>query len=94
MTGRTKDIVYGNVRLDPDEFAPHNVKVRITTMVDMDVLTGLKEHAEKRNMKYQTLVNQILREFVDDKTQIITLPKKLEAQVRKIVRDELKKKRA
>ncbi len=92
MKTKNKDIIYGNIDiLGPDEFAPHNVKVRITTMIDMNVLEGLKDHAKKRGLKYQTLINNILREFVDDKTQISTLPKKLEAQVRKIVRDELKK---
>lgn len=37
-------------------------KVRITTMVDKDILDWLKREAKKRDGKYQTILNHILRE--------------------------------
>ncbi len=37
-------------------------KVRITTMIDGDVLDGLKKKAEDEGVKYQTLLNNILRD--------------------------------
>ena len=37
-------------------------KVRITTMIDKDILDWLKSEAKKRDGKYQTILNHILRE--------------------------------
>ncbi len=37
-------------------------KVRITTMIDKDILDWLKLEAEKKDGKYQTILNQILRQ--------------------------------
>lgn len=37
-------------------------KVRITTMIDKDLLDWLKREAKKRDGKYQTLLNHVLRE--------------------------------
>ena len=37
-------------------------KVRITTMIDKDLLDWLKREAKKRDGKYQTLLNQVLRQ--------------------------------
>ena len=93
MTTKTKkDIVYGKFELGPDEFAPQNVKTRITTMVDEDALEEFKKLAEAKGIKYQTLLNQVIRSFVSN-----TKPNKsgkgglTEESVRQIVREELKK---
>ncbi|MFN8943828.1 MAG: BrnA antitoxin family protein [Pseudobdellovibrionaceae bacterium] len=37
-------------------------KVRITTMIDKDVLDWLKREAEGQNSRYQTLLNHVLRQ--------------------------------
>ncbi len=37
-------------------------KVRITTMIDKDLLDWLKREAEEQNSKYQTLLNNVLRQ--------------------------------
>ena len=37
-------------------------KVRITTMLDGDILDKLKEMADSEKVKYQTLLNSILRD--------------------------------
>lgn len=39
-----------------------NIKVRITTYVDQDVLSALRQTALESGSKYQALLNQILRE--------------------------------
>ena len=91
-TKNKKDIVFGIFELDADEFAPQNVKARITTLVDEDALDEFKKIAETRGLKYQTLLNQVIRGFVagskggkDPKGSIT------EEGVRRIVREELKK---
>lgn len=45
-----------------DDLLPHKAKVRVTTMIDGDVLLALRSEAEGKNMAYQTLLNQILRD--------------------------------
>lgn len=37
-------------------------KVRITTMIDKDLLDWLKHEAKGQNSKYQTLLNSVLRQ--------------------------------
>jgi len=91
-TKNKKDIVYGNAELDPDTFAPHNVKERITTMVDQDALDAFKKIAEEKGVKYQTLLNQVIRSFAGMGGGKRPLKSELtEESVRRIVRDELKK---
>lgn len=41
-----------------------HAKVRITTCLDEDVVLGLKKMAGESGNKYQTLLNQILREYI------------------------------
>jgi predicted DNA binding CopG/RHH family protein len=91
-TKNKKDIVYGNIELDPDTFAPNNVKERITTMVDQDALEAFKKIAATKGIKYQTLLNQVIRNFVSTGTGKRSLKSALtEESVRLIVREELKK---
>lgn len=85
------DIEYGNVELDPLEFDPKRVKVRITTMIDQDILESLKNIASDHNEKYQSLLNKILRSYVesrdDSNVSVLSISK-----VREIVREEMRKK--
>jgi len=64
-------------------------------MLDEDALTGLKEIAQKKGVKYQTLLNKIVRSYVHDVSTPYGKKEGLtEEAVRKIVKEELKKKRA
>ncbi|MBU0506051.1 BrnA antitoxin family protein [bacterium] len=59
-----------------------NVKVRITTYIDEDVLASLKDVADQSGNKYQTLLNTILREyFFGEKKGILNRLSKLEKAV-------------
>ena len=97
MSGKTnKNITYGTVDvLADDEFIPSNVKIRVTTFIDLDIVQELKNRAQTSKTKYQTLLNNILR------TAVIGNPTKpiTEARVRQIakevakelIKDELRK---
>ena len=64
MTTKNKGIKYGKVELDADEFDKKYAKVRVTMMVDEDVVDAFRAEAAKRHMGYQTLMNQKLRESI------------------------------
>ena len=74
--------------LADDEFNSESVKVRITTMIDLDALKLLKQLAKKRKTKYQTLLNSIVRSYLFGPE----LVKNFEVEVRRIVKEELAKK--
>ena len=58
-------IVYSKKdKLSEDEFEKKNTKVRITTFIDVDIVEKLKEEAAVSGKKYQTLLNEKLREMV------------------------------
>ena len=58
-----KKINYGKKDLlGPDEFDPKNTKERITIWLDEEVLDIFRQRAKTEGTKYQTLVNQALRE--------------------------------
>ena len=67
MTTKNEKIQYGEVEIDDLEFDPQRVKVLVTTMLDEDVLNGLKEIAAAQGQSYQTVLNQALRAFVEQK---------------------------
>ncbi len=90
MTTRNKDLVFGDVELEEIEFESRHVKVRVTTMVDEDVLSELKKIARSKGRKYQTLLNQVLRAFVEQKKQRKETPLG-EKRIREIVREEIRK---
>lgn len=49
---------------------PRNTKVRISILVDLDVLNFFKDQASKAGaLAYQTQINQILRAYVEDKAE-------------------------
>lgn len=57
-------------KLSSDEFEKKNVKIRITTFIDLDILEKLKEEAALSGKKYQTLLNEKLREFMIEEDSI------------------------
>ena len=62
MSSKNKKITYGTVEVSSDEFEPKNVKERITIFIDQDILDQFRTRAKKSGAKYQTLINQALRE--------------------------------
>jgi len=62
MTIKNK-IKYGKVEIDADEFDPKYCKVRVTMMIDEEVVKACRAEAAKRHVGYQTLINQKLREI-------------------------------
>lgn len=57
-------------------------KIRVTTYLDKDVLEALKKLASKSGGKYQTVLNQMLRQIVfDEATTIVDRLRKLEKAV-------------
>lgn len=57
-------------------------KIRVTTYLDRDVLEALKGLAAKSGGKYQTVLNQMLRQIlVDEATSIMARLEKLEEAV-------------
>jgi hypothetical protein len=87
-----RDIRYGTSdTLDKDAFDAKNVKVRITTFIDEDILIQLKQYAKKRGSKYQTILNSLLRSFFDKPEKGSKIQGLSEERVRRIVREEIRK---
>jgi uncharacterized protein (DUF4415 family) len=62
-----------------------NTKIAVTSRLDADVLSWLREQADKKGIPYQTLMNSILKEAMQN-------PRDSDEHIRKIVREELNKK--
>ena len=59
-----------------------SAKIRVTTYLDEDVLQALKETAQGTGVKYQTLLNQILRQsLIGEARGILERLEKLEKAV-------------
>ncbi|MGK5088716.1 CopG family antitoxin [Bdellovibrionota bacterium FG-2] len=69
--------------LDADEFDAKYVKILISIRLDGDVLAAVKAEAQKKGVKYQPLINQMLKERFFGKPE--------EDRIREIVREELAK---
>jgi uncharacterized protein (DUF4415 family) len=60
-TTSKKKVKYGKVdKLNDDDFK--NCKIRITMMVDEDILRAFKARAQETGEGYQTLMNRALKE--------------------------------
>jgi uncharacterized protein (DUF4415 family) len=67
--------------LTEDDLEPKNHKVRITSFIDGDILVELKARAEQHGTKYQTLLNQLLRQALKDSSSLAERLQKLEEAV-------------
>ena len=68
--------------LDADN---RELKIRVTTMLDYDIVETLKKMAKKKRIGYQTLMNQILREVIlKEKNPIKELVKRVEKLEKKL----------
>ena len=79
---------YGNVEISDEVLK--GAKIRVTAFVDLDVVKALKEEAGEKGAKYQTLMNQRLREAVFGKQ----IDEELRNEIKEIVKAELAKKSA
>lgn len=75
--------------LSNDEFDSNKIKIRVTTFIDLDIIEKLKEEAKSTGRKYQTLLNEKLRQYVLENETIHTtlnnLDKRLSLVERKII---------
>ena len=62
MKNKKADIKYGNVAADLKKITPEEIKVRITTFIDSDILQALKAQGKELSVGYQTFLNTFLRE--------------------------------
>lgn len=72
-----------------EDFEDRNIKIRVTTFVDLDVVKELKRQAKNQKSKYQTLLNKILRDYAFSKEKDTPIT---ESRLRKIIREEMKRK--
>ena len=82
---------FGNVEVSEDEVTLKGAKVRITMMVDYDILRSYKALAEERGAKYQTLMNKTLREGLAHGEQEEALVKRVARLERQVFRGAKKK---
>ena len=67
-------------KLTPEQMG--RAKVRVTTYLDDDVLEALRKTARKSGTKYQTLLNQLLRQsLISDSKTILERLERLEKAV-------------
>ena len=59
-------------------------KTRITLYLDNHVLEEFRKRADEAGMGYQTMINQVLREYLARKKQPVD-----EATLRRVLREEL-----
>ena len=57
---------HGDVEVPDDLLDPKNHKVRITLFLDGDILMPFKDFASATGGKYQTLINECLKEYTMD----------------------------
>lgn len=56
----------------PKNIQLRDCKSRITIYLDADIVEHFKQESEGQAAGYQTLINQVLREFVDERREIST----------------------
>ena len=59
-----KKIEFGDYNIPEEDFASPDAKVRISLVMPEDLRIALKEIASEREMKYQPLIIQVLRDFI------------------------------
>ena len=63
---------------------PSAGKARITIMLDTEVIEGFRARAEAAGVGYQTEINRVLRQYLADGGQHLTLE-----ALRQLIREEL-----
>ncbi|MCB0407573.1 MAG: hypothetical protein KDD34_05160 [Bdellovibrionales bacterium] len=81
---KKKDIIFGNKDFDaPTDWEKKDIKIRITTFLDEDLLEKIKTEARLQNKKYQTYLNERLRELFMGEESIESRLKSLEEIIKK-----------
>jgi len=65
---------------------PQKGKSRITIYIDDDVLEEFREQADRQGKGYQTIINDVLREYLGKANEPLS-----EDTLRRILREELRK---
>ena len=65
---------------------PQPGKTRITIYIDNDVLDAFRTRAENSGIGYQTIINQALREYLDNSSTLLD-----ELTLRRVIREELQR---
>jgi len=66
----SKEINYGEKDVVTEELDIKQAKVKVSMFLDGDLLTEIKEQAKLSGVKYQTFINQTLRQvFMDESTR-------------------------
>lgn len=63
---------------------PQRGKTRITIYLDDEVVEAFRERAEGRGIGYQTMINQVLKGYLEEASQPLD-----EATLRRVIREEL-----
>ncbi len=74
-------VKYGGVDVELKGIQAHEVKVRITTFLDLDVVEKLKVDAKNLGMGYQTFLNSFLRESLLNEPGVLTRLKRIEKAI-------------
>ncbi len=77
-----KEYDFKNAKRGP--VVPQEGKSRITIYIDNDVLKEFRERAEKAGYGYQTMINEVLRQYLDKEQKPLD-----EASLRRVIREEL-----
>lgn len=67
-----------------NRFKDADVKVSVTTRIDPDVVAWLRKESEKKGIPYQTLINSILKQSMNSRSD--------DDHIRQIVKEEIRKK--
>ena len=70
--------------LGEDVFNPKETKFRVSMFIDLDILEKIRECAKSKGLPYQTYINQYLRQTHLEDAE--------DERIRRIVREELRKK--
>ncbi len=78
-TKNKKDLKFGDKAFEsPQSWEKKEVKIRITTFLDEDLLEKIKTEAKKQNKKYQSYLNERLRELFMDEESLESRLKRVE----------------
>ena len=63
-----------------EDFDPKNAKERISIWVNEEVVNAFRKRAYEQNTKYQTLMNEAFREFIN-KPSLVTRVERIEKEL-------------
>lgn len=81
---RYKDVDFSKAKRG--SVIPSSGKTRISIMIDDAVLDAFRGRAEESGSGYQTLMNRVLRQYLDETAKPLD-----EATIRRVLREELKR---